>query len=138
LGSAAQLVIAGFSYVFADRPMETPHYLKRVLFSRVRLPFHAGRGQGLLRWNERKHHWIPWLNGYQDLIKTVFPAACKTPSAFRTVFTGPAAIDQQTTKPDISLTTDSGPLIINDDRSLTICPVSFKLRFIASKPEEIL
>jgi hypothetical protein len=40
--------------------------------------------------------------------RTVFPQPLAKRFAFRTVFTGPAAINQQTTKPDISLATKTG------------------------------
>ena len=40
--------------------------------------------------------------------RTVFPQQLAKRFAFRTVFTGPAAINQQITKPDISLATKIG------------------------------
>jgi len=52
--------------------------------------------------------------------RTVFPQQLAKRFAFRTVFTGPAAINQQTTKPDISLATKTGHFHLLPTQTRTI------------------
>jgi hypothetical protein len=47
-------------------------------------------------------------DGIEEKQRTVFPQYLAKPYGFRTVSTGPAAVNEQTTKPDTSFATKTG------------------------------